>query len=232
LEVLSQILSCDNEIENAQRDDNTIRFPDDFEYKPYSSIALFAFNPMSTNPETMWKFLGHQEELKDAQVSYPPYKSQGNFLSVGARVSNSQFEPLVPRRGDVIVRREAWDSNYHHNVNFWYSMVKWHRGKHYPFVRGDMLVRRFISDDQQIDDNPILGGWAEMYEYLDFQSSGHSWIFWGRTRQLYDKPCPDQKHELEMKNKYPEYDVIKYTCDKGDDSDDDLAHEMVNPRRS
>ncbi|CAM6126311.1 unnamed protein product [Calypogeia fissa] len=144
-------------------------------YLPFKGLQLFRYWP---NEPSKWKFMGSQGQLRNGVISHPLDESPGRLLQVGMPVlldPQIKQRDLRPRRGDVIIRREAFEPNYNHAENFWFSMVKWQRDTQFPLIQGDMLIRLFVDNDPLMTSRPYYvnnPGSYQRYSNMDFNDGG------------------------------------------------------------
>ncbi|CAM6128648.1 unnamed protein product [Calypogeia fissa] len=144
-------------------------------YLPFKGLQLFRYCPKEP---WKWKFMGSQGQLRNGVISHHLDESPGRLLQVGMPVlldPQINQRDLRPRRGDVIIRREAFEPNYNHAENFWFSMVKWHRDTQFPLIQGDMLIRLFVDNDPLMTSRPYYvsnPGSYQRYSNVDFKDGG------------------------------------------------------------
>jgi hypothetical protein len=166
--------------------------------------------------------------------------SPGKYLKMTAELGSSgPFHPLVPRRGDIILRKEAWSDAFLHEQNFWHSAIKWHRGREIALNKGNLFICLSVDKDPMptfcYNVNPnteprdLFGcilhreckdfhpspssGFAELYQNADMLR----WRYLGRTKLLFDI-VPEIKD-----NPY----IIFYMADDGENSDNDLEEPLA-----
>lgn len=186
--------------------------PNLFLHKPYRNLELYQYNI-----DTRWKYLGSQVAMHNIKI--PIDISPGKYLKVGAKVNSlNGFNPIEPRRGDVIIKRDAWEESFSHERNFWRSMVKWHKDDQLEWKVDDLLIRLFVDKERPPPCNyvsqptpepgdhsacvmhgtckeshpPPSSGFAELYAYGGGKE-GEGWIYWGRTKLLFDIPFPKER---------------------------------------
>ncbi|CAM6105720.1 unnamed protein product [Calypogeia fissa] len=186
--------------------------PSLFGYQPYRNLELHQYNM-----DGRWKYLGSQVAMTNTEI--PIDTSPGKYLKVGAQIAKvDRFHPLVPRRGDIIIKREAWDENFFHQKNFRHSMIKWHRDCQITWNSDDLLIRLFVDKEKhplysyvskttpepgdhsacvmhgkcEKSHPPPSSGFAELY---GCRQGAVGWVYWGRTKLLFDIPVPNSPED-------------------------------------
>ncbi|CAM6105721.1 unnamed protein product [Calypogeia fissa] len=182
-------------------------------HQPYQNLELYAYNR-----EGDWRYLGRECEMTDTDQIPIDASPGKHLQVGSAITLSPELNFITPRRGDIIIRRATWIENFAHRENFRRSVVKWHKERPVQWEPEDMLIRLFVDKETDCKTKPFVyskpipspdpgdhsdctphgpceevhtplaPGFAELYRIEGLESRDMGWVFWGRTKHIYDTP--------------------------------------------